>query len=99
MSQLVCHIPNNDVICTKLGILQTMRDFYCRTAPGSSKRIATPWVPETYQLDSPADVSAALQVSGNRLPILLHLDPLGYSSYACTLRPLALLRALVSFLV
>jgi tubulin--tyrosine ligase like protein 10 len=28
--QLVCHIPNNDCICTKVGLLTTLRDKFCR---------------------------------------------------------------------
>ena len=30
MCQLVNHIPNNDIITTKLGMLNTLRNYYCR---------------------------------------------------------------------
>jgi tubulin--tyrosine ligase like protein 10 len=48
--QLVNHIPNNDIITTKLGMVNTLRNYFCCSAtPGN--RIATPWLPETYQVD------------------------------------------------
>lgn len=28
--QLVCHIPNNDILCTKIGLLTAMKDAFCR---------------------------------------------------------------------
>eukprot|EP00598_Pedospumella_elongata_P000985 CAMPEP_0184975758 /NCGR_PEP_ID=MMETSP1098-20130426/6898_1 /TAXON_ID=89044 /ORGANISM="Spumella elongata, Strain CCAP 955/1" /LENGTH=912 /DNA_ID=CAMNT_0027498531 /DNA_START=40 /DNA_END=2778 /DNA_ORIENTATION=- len=58
--QLVCHIPNNDIITTKIGILCTLRDKFCRQAPGSAARIHPPWLPHTYDLESPADCIALL---------------------------------------
>ena len=60
--QLVCHIPNNEVITTKVGLLSTLRNKFSRVAIGSMERKATPWLPETYQLDIPSDVNAALEV-------------------------------------
>lgn len=69
--QLVCHIPNNNVITTKMELLQTMRDAYSRppasttgpsNASAESIRIPTPWVPETYMLSLPADCAALLDV-------------------------------------
>jgi hypothetical protein len=57
--QLVCHIPNNEVISTKSGLLSTIRDCFCRNKKlTDTTRIATPWLPETYQLDIPIDVQA-----------------------------------------
>lgn len=55
--QLVCHIPNNDCISTKVGLLSTLREAYSRTSIGSGKRKPTRWLPETYMLDTPADCS------------------------------------------
>ena len=63
--QLVNHIPNNDCISTKVGLLQTLREKYCRVPAGSIVRKATPWLPETYQLDSPADVTALFEVENS----------------------------------
>ena len=60
--QLVNHIPNNDCISTKLGLLLTLREKYCRVPPSCTVRKSTPWLPETYQLDSPADVTAMFEV-------------------------------------
>lgn len=64
--QLVNHIPNNDCISTKIGLLRTLREYYCRLKAVSSARLPTPWLPETYELDSPADVAAIFEVE-NRL--------------------------------
>lgn len=60
--QLVCHIPNNEVISTKVGLLSTLRNKFCRVDVGSKERKPTPWMPETYHLDIPADVTAALDI-------------------------------------
>lgn len=122
--QLVNHIANNDVICSKLGLLLTLRDKFCKgssssnnyslTSPnkdnnnntstmGSPKskrlssrnstvtvtpspptatvtpsppaavasspigynipsRIPTPWLPETFEIDSQSDVTQALHL-------------------------------------
>lgn len=60
--QLVCHIPNNEVITTKIGLLSALRHKFCRVPVGSVERKPTPWLPETYQLDIPVDVNAALEV-------------------------------------
>lgn len=54
--QLVCHIPNSEIITTKVGLLQSLRDTFCKVAPGAPRR-KTPWLPETYILDSPSDVT------------------------------------------
>lgn len=59
--QLVCHIPNNDIITTKIGLLCTLRDKYCRSGVGSLKKIHPPWLPHTYDLESPIDRAALLQ--------------------------------------
>ena len=60
--QLVNHIPNNDCISTKIGLLKTLREKYCRVPSGSQLRKSTPWLPESYQLDSPADISAIFEI-------------------------------------
>jgi hypothetical protein len=60
--QLVNHIPNNDCISTKTGLLRTLREKYCRMKAVSTARLPTPWLPETYELDSPADVAAIFEV-------------------------------------
>jgi hypothetical protein len=59
--QLVCHIPNNDIITTKIGILCTLRDKFCRQPAGSTGKLHPPWLPHTYDLESPADCIALLQ--------------------------------------
>lgn len=59
--QLVCHIPNNDIITTKIGMLCTLRDKFCRQSAGSAARLHPPWLPHTYDLESPADCIALLQ--------------------------------------
>jgi len=67
--QLVCHIPNNDCVTTKIGLLATMRDKYCRQtsssnptsgASAAAARTHPPWLPHTYDLESPADCMALL---------------------------------------
>ena len=58
--QLVCHIPNNDCISTKVGLLSTLREAYSRSSIGSGKRKPTRWMPETYMLDTPADCTELL---------------------------------------
>ena len=56
--QLVCHIPNNEVITTKIGLLTTLRDKFSKQKKlDSNVRLPTPWVPETYQLDVPTDAA------------------------------------------
>ena len=59
--QLVCHIPNNDIITTKIGMLCTLRDKFCKQAPGSTGKLHPPWLPHTYDLESPADCIALIQ--------------------------------------
>jgi hypothetical protein len=54
--QLCCHIPNNDVITTKLGLLRTLR----AGLSSGGNRVSTPWMPETYELDCPLDCAALL---------------------------------------
>lgn len=78
--QLVCHIPNNDVITTKIGLLTTLRDKFCKKAPGSTQFIQPPWLPKTFDLDSPADINfllkeaeeAAANKGENREPIWIY---------------------------
>jgi hypothetical protein len=65
--QLVNHIPNNDCITTKAALLATLREKYCRVPAASTTRLPTPWLPETYQLDSPADIAAACEVEAKAL--------------------------------
>ena len=70
--QLANHIPNNDCISTKMGLLATMKDFHCNAllcapappSPRLSPRSACsmpPWLPETYNLDIPGDRLALLR--------------------------------------
>lgn len=62
--QLVCHIPNNEVITTKIGLLSTLRDRFSKQKKlDSNVRLPTPWLPETYQLDIPTDVQAVIQAN------------------------------------
>lgn len=58
--QLVCHIPNNDIICTKVGLLSALREKFCKRGIGKIQQV--PWLPETYDLESPADVISLLQI-------------------------------------
>lgn len=61
--QLVCHIPNNDCICTKVGLLTTLRDHFCRVTASASSIVGTiPWLPETFDLDLPSDVHRLLKI-------------------------------------
>ena len=60
--QLVNHIPNNDCITTKIELLNTLREKYCQPVLNSTERVSTPWLPETYNLDSEADIIELLQV-------------------------------------
>jgi hypothetical protein len=65
--QLVCHIPNNEVITTKIGLLSTLRERFSKQKKlDSNVRLPTPWLPETYQLDIPTDVQAVLQENKDR---------------------------------
>jgi hypothetical protein len=59
--QLVCHIPNNDIITTKIGMLCTLREKFCRQPGGGMVRQHPPWLPHTYDLENPADCAALLQ--------------------------------------
>lgn len=64
--QLVCHIPNNDCITTKVSLLHTMRNHFSKTvAIDSKERKPVPWIPETYHLETPADCVTALEVDDN----------------------------------
>ena len=65
--QLVNHIPNNDCITTKAALLSTLREKYCRVAPTSTTRLPTPWLPETYQLDSPSDIAAIFEMENQMM--------------------------------
>lgn len=73
--QLVCHIPNNNVITTKMELFITLRDFYCRPPPSTTgpqspalkrqiaaERKPTPWVPETFLLNHPMDCQAVIDL-------------------------------------
>eukprot|EP01041_Mallomonas_annulata_P000088 gene88-116_t len=68
--QLVNHIPNNDVLTTKMGLLDTMRSFYCNNSPRghTSDELVSipPWLPETYELDMPADRLALIRSEEQR---------------------------------
>jgi len=43
-------------------LLQTMREAYSRPAAGSSVRLPTPWLPETYIINSPAECEEVLAI-------------------------------------
>lgn len=55
--QLVCHISNNEVITSKTGLLQALREAFVPNGGAPA-----PWLPETYLLDDPQDCAAALSV-------------------------------------
>ena len=63
--QLVNHIVNNDILTTKIGLLTTLRDHFCRMKANINSNKSQmkgmkhpPWVPITYDLDLPEDVTA-----------------------------------------
>jgi cell wall-associated NlpC family hydrolase len=60
--QLANHFPNNECITTKVSLLKTMRECFSKVAANGIERTAVPWLPETFDLDSPADCQAAIQV-------------------------------------
>ena len=55
--QLVCHISNNEVITSKTGLLQALREAFVPDGGAPA-----PWLPETYLLDDPQDCVAALAI-------------------------------------
>ena len=63
--QLVNHIPNNNCITHKSGLLATMRAKYCRNSSssfdGSTRNMHPPWLPQTFDLESPLDRIALIQ--------------------------------------
>lgn len=63
--QLVNHIPNNNCITHKSGLLATMRAKYCRgsssSLDGSMRNMHPPWLPQTFDLESPLDRIALIQ--------------------------------------
>lgn len=59
--QLVCHLPNNDIITTKIGLYSTLKDKFCRAPPGVAAPNHPPWLPHTYDLECPADCNALIQ--------------------------------------
>ncbi|RYH20006.1 hypothetical protein EON65_24955 [archaeon] len=62
--QLVCHIPNNDIITTKVGLLTALRDHYNKVSGTTTNHTAIPnipYFPTTYDLEAPADVTALLE--------------------------------------
>eukprot|EP01034_Spumella_vulgaris_P026150 gene26149-32685_t len=63
--QMVCHIPNNDIITTKIGILSVLRDKFCKQPIGSGVKIHAPWIPQTYDLDTPSDCIALIQAAND----------------------------------
>jgi Tubulin-tyrosine ligase family len=65
--QLVNHIPNNDCITTKLGLLNTLRENYCHPVFDPTERVSTPWLPETYDIDSEADIIELFRVENQAL--------------------------------
>ena len=73
--QLVNHIPNNDCITTKIELLNTLREKYCQPVLDSTERVSTPWVPETYNLDSGADIIELLQVENQAYLLKIKASP------------------------
>jgi cell wall-associated NlpC family hydrolase len=65
--QLVNHIPNSDCITTKLGLLNTLREKYCHPVFDSTERVSTPWLPETYNIDSETDILELFRVENQAL--------------------------------
>lgn len=64
--QLVCHIPNNDIITTKIGILTVLRDKFCaKSLPASQRMISPPWVPLTFDIESPTDMNHLFEIFDN----------------------------------
>jgi len=61
--QLVNHIPNNNCITHKSGLLATMRAKYCRggSFEGLTRSMHPPWLPQTFDLESPLDRIALIQ--------------------------------------
>lgn len=55
--QLVCHIPNNDCITTKVNLLNTLKQFYQRDDPNTSVK----WLPLTFRLDTPSECLSLIQ--------------------------------------
>ncbi len=54
--QLVNHLPNNDVMTNKIGLLTTLQNHYGTAFPPA-------YFPMTYRLDRPADVLAMLEAT------------------------------------
>lgn len=61
--QLVNHIPNNDVITTKLGLYHAIREHFAPNLTTDAEKIVLPWIPETYQLDLLTDSTILLQLN------------------------------------
>lgn len=74
--QLVCHIPNNDVLCTKIGLLSVMRDCFQGKHPAAPDAPApvVPWIPETYDLELPSDVHQLLRLEEQHQAQLAAID-------------------------
>jgi hypothetical protein len=55
--QLVSHIPNNDVITTKIGLVQTLRAKYCKPKKdGSFVSNIIPFIPDTFLLENENEI-------------------------------------------
>lgn len=74
--QLVCHIPNNDVLCTKIGLLSVMRDCFQgkHSSPSDAPGPVVPWIPETYDLELPSDVHQLLRLEEQHEAQLAAID-------------------------
>jgi hypothetical protein len=60
--QLVCHIPNNDIITTKIGLLTVLRDKFCsKSLPSTQRKAYPPWLPLTFDLESPSDIPSLFE--------------------------------------
>ena len=65
--QLVNHIPNNRLLTTKIGLLESLRDF-ARSDEGRAAGVdLASIVPESYRMDDKADVSRFLEVLSGTL--------------------------------
>lgn len=61
--QLVCHIANNDVICSKVNLLTTMREAAGKGQVGSATRRVIPnWLPDTFLLNQPSEVTELMSL-------------------------------------
>jgi hypothetical protein len=64
--QLVCHIANNDIVTTKIGLLTCLRDKFCsKSLPATQRKLTPPWVPVTFEIEAPADMTTLFEYFDN----------------------------------